>query len=243
MRPYLAAHAFLLGGFRDFHELGRFQRLTLARQIFGADLVNVEISRARTVLATWGYRLGEPDDQMLPIVLSLVLLHNGSPHLEDLTTTVFDDVREARMLTGARANSLYALQRAIAELGFCDAPAHRTGGHVAKAGGGAGLWETWADRWSVTSTLTPGVRGSVRADLLKVGRWAAEQRPEAQDPSTWTRTMCAAWVAAVDRMCVGDYVQRTVGIAADLGKPLNPATKAGRISALRRFFLDAQEWE
>ncbi|HZP54565.1 tyrosine-type recombinase/integrase, partial [Actinocrinis sp.] len=243
VRPYLAAHAFVLGGLRDFHELGRFQRLTLARQIFGADLVNAEISRARAVLATWGYRLGEPDDQMLPIVLSLVLLHNGSPHLEDLTTTVFDEVREARMLTGARANSLHALQRAVAELGFCQAPARRTGAHVAKAGGGAGLWEAWADRWSATSTLTPRVRGSVRADLLKVGRWAAEQEPEAQDPSTWTRAMCAAWVAAVDRMCVGDYVQRTVGIAADIGKPLNPATKAARISALRRFFLDAQEWK
>jgi hypothetical protein len=105
VRPYLAAHAFLLGGSRDFHELGRFQRLTLARQIFGPDLANGEIARARAVLATWGYRLGEPDDQLLPIVLSLVLLHNGSPHLEDATTPVFDGVREARMLTGARASS------------------------------------------------------------------------------------------------------------------------------------------
>lgn len=243
VRPYLAAHAFLLGGFRDLHELGRFQRLTLARQIFGADLVNGEIARARAVLATWGYRLGEPDDQLLPIVLSLVLLHNGSPHLEDVTTRVFDDVREARMLTGARANSLYALQRATAELGFCDPPGHRTGRHAAKAGGGARPWEAWADRWSATSTLTPRVRGSLRADLLKVGRWAAEQQPEARDPSTWTRTICAAWIAAVERMNVGDYVQRTAAIAADLGKPLNPATKAGRISTLRRFFLDAQEWE
>ena len=243
VRPCLAAHAFLLGDFRDFHELGRFQRLTLTRLIFGADVVNGEITRARAVLATWGYRLGEPNDQLLPIVLSLVLLHNGSPYLEDVTTAVFDSVREARMLTGARANSLYALQRAVAELGFCEAPARRTGRHVARAGGGAGPWEAWADRWSATSTLTPRVRGAVRADLLKVGRWAAVQQPEARDPSAWSRTTCAAWIAAVERMNVGGYVQRTAGIAADLGKPLNPATKAGRISALRRFFLDSQEWE
>jgi hypothetical protein len=42
-------------------------------------------------------------------------------------------------------------------------------------------------------------------------------------------------------MSVGDYVQRTVGL--ELGKPLQAATKAQMISAMRRFFLDAQEWE
>ncbi|GAF43643.1 hypothetical protein [Rhodococcus wratislaviensis] len=29
VRPYLAAHAYLLGSFTDFHRLGSFQRLTL----------------------------------------------------------------------------------------------------------------------------------------------------------------------------------------------------------------------
>jgi hypothetical protein len=111
------------------------------------------------------------------------------------------------------------------------------------ASGGPALWQQWVDRWHATSTLTPRVRGGVRANLLKAGRWAADQHPQAADPTTWTRQTCAAWIAAVDRMNVGDYVQRTTGLARTLSKPLRASTKAQMISAARRFFLDAQEWQ
>ncbi|WP_405181820.1 hypothetical protein OG225_12345 [Nocardia sp. NBC_01377] len=39
VRPYLAAHAFLLGGFTAFYRLGSFSRLTLAWNIFGRERV------------------------------------------------------------------------------------------------------------------------------------------------------------------------------------------------------------
>jgi integrase len=243
VRPYLAAHAYLLGGFRDFHELANFQRLALSWRIFGRDRVDGEIARIRRVLATWGYKLGEEQDTLLPAVISQVFLHIGSPHLEVLTTEVFDQVRAVKLLPGARANTLFALQRATAALGFCDPPTHRTGGHSARASGGPAVWEQWADRWHATSTLTPRVRGGIRSNLLKVGRWAAEQHPEAADPAAWTRQTCATWIAAIDRMSVGSYVQRTAGLRDTLGKPLRPATKADQIAGLRRFFLDAQDWE
>lgn len=55
--------------------------------------------------------------------------------------------------------------------------------------------------------------------------------------------MCAAWVAAVDRMNVGDYVQRTTGIEERVGKPLTASTRDGHLSSIRRFFADCQEWE
>ena len=58
-RPYLAAHAFLLGGFTAFCRLGSFSRLTLAWRVFGHDRVNGEIGRIRSVLAGWGYRRSE----------------------------------------------------------------------------------------------------------------------------------------------------------------------------------------
>ena len=35
MRPHLAAHAILLGGFTAFYRLGSFSRLTLAWRVFG----------------------------------------------------------------------------------------------------------------------------------------------------------------------------------------------------------------
>jgi integrase len=87
------------------------------------------------------------------------------------------------------------------------------------------------------------VRGSVRGILLKVGRWLAAEHPEAVDPSAWTRQTCAAWVAALDRMDVGDYAQRTAGMGDRVGKPLEPASKATQLGAVRTFFRDCQEWE
>ncbi len=227
----------------EFHRLGSFQRLTLAWRIFGRDRVNAEIARLRAVLGTWGYRLGAEEDSLLPMVACQLFLLNRSHHLEDLNTALFDRVRRDGLLEGSRLNTLHAMQRAVAELGFCDPPRSGTGRHSARATGGAPVWEQWADRWHATSTLTPRVRGAVRSNLLKVGRWNAAEHPDAADPAHWTRQTCASWIDALDRMNVGDYVQRTVGLADRLGKPLEAPSKAGQITALRTFFRDCQEWE
>src|SRR5947207_2484095 len=82
----------------------------------------------------------------------------------------------------------------------------------AASNGCAEPWQQAADRWHDTSTLTRRVRGSVRANLLKVGRWLAVEHPEVADPAAWTRQTCATWIAALDRMRVGDFVQRTTGL-------------------------------
>ena len=243
VRPYLAAHAFLLGGFTSFYRLGSFSRLTLAWRVFGRERVDSEISRIRSVLAGWGYRLGRDDDQLLPMVACQVLLLNRSPHLEDLGTELFERVRRERLLPAARGNTLHAMQRAVAELGFCDPPQRPTGRHPARAGGGPPAWKVQVERWHGTSELSPRVRDSFRATLLKAGRWLEAEHPESADPASWTRQTCAAWVAAVGRMNVGDYVQRTAGLTEQLGKPLEAATKAGHLAVLRTFFRDLQEWE
>ncbi|MFL9652097.1 tyrosine-type recombinase/integrase [Streptomyces sp. PB17] len=243
VRPYLAAHAYLLGSFNEFHRLGSFQRLTLSWRVFGRGLVTSEIARIRAVLASWGYQLGRDDDTLLPMVVCQLLLLNRSPHLEDLDTSLFERVRREKMLAGSQRYTLHATQRAVAELGFCDPPQPITGRQSPRATGGAKTWEQWVDRWHATSTLTPGVRGAMRSALLRVGRWIAAEQPDTADPTLWTRQTCATWIAAVDRMRVGDYVQRTAGLGDRLGKPLEAATKAAQITALRTFFRDCQEWE
>ncbi|MEU7405168.1 tyrosine-type recombinase/integrase [Streptomyces sp. NPDC044948] len=243
VRPYLAAHAYLLGSFNEFHRLGSFQRLTLSWRVFGRGLVTSEIARIRAVLASWGYQLGRDDDTLLPMVVCQLLLLNRSPHLEDLDTSLFERVRREKMLAGSQRYTLHATQRAVAELGFCDPPQPITGRQSARATGGAKTWEQWVDRWHATSTLTPGVRGAMRSALLRVGRWIAAEQPDTADPTFWTRQTCATWIAAVDRMRVGDYVQRTAGLGDRIGKPLEAATKAAQITALRTFFRDCQEWE
>ena len=136
------------------------------------------------------------------------------------------------------------MQRAVAELGLLRPAARRTGRHSARATGGAEIWEQWADRWHDTSTLlTPRVRAASAPRCSRsAGGWPPNS-PTPPTPPTWTRQTCATWVAALDRMRVGDYVQRTAGLGDRLGKPLDAATKAGQIAALRTFFRDCQEWE
>ena len=109
---------------------------------------------------------------------------------------------------------------------------------------GAGeAWTAWVERWHATSTLTPRVRAVVRTIMAKAGRWLAAEHPEITEPAQWTRQTCAAWVAAVDRMSIGAYVQRHEGFADRTGKPISPRTKAHFLMASRTFFRDCQEWE
>ena len=171
VRPYLAAHAFFLGGFTGFCQLGSFSRLTLAWRVYGRDRMNGEIGRIRLALAWWGYRLGCGDNTLLPMVACQVFLLNRSPHLEELGTAVFDRIRSEQLLPGVRLNTLHAMQRAVAYLGFCDQPVARANRRPDRASGGPAEWARWVDRWYSTFTLTPRVRSGLRAPLLKAGRW------------------------------------------------------------------------
>ncbi|MGW4995560.1 hypothetical protein ACWEQ3_49785 [Streptomyces mirabilis] len=57
------------------------------------------------------------------------------------------------------------------------------------------------------------------------------------------RTTCANWVAAVDKMAVGDYVQRADHLHDRLGDPIAPRTKSHILMGTRMFLRDLQEWE
>ena len=139
-------------------------------------------------------------------MLAQALLINRSPRLEDLSTEAFARLR-AHPATDRRTTrpTLYALQRAVAELGHCQPPVrHRLQPRPRPWPGCPPTWAAWLDRWHDTSTLTPDVRANIRVNVAKAGRWLAAEHPEITEPGQWTRATCAAWVAAVDRMAVGD---------------------------------------
>jgi integrase len=243
VRPFLVALGYLLGGFTGFQYLGNFNRLHLACLVFGEDAVEASIYRAAGILDQWGYRNPLRSRHRLRGMFSQALLINGSPRLEDLTTEAFAALG-AHPANAARYREMnYALQRACAGLGYCDPPV-RTGRNNAPGIDGTGpVWVQWVERWHATSALTPRVRATVRTIMAKAGRWLAAEHPQITEPGQWTRQTCAAWVAAVDRMAVGDYVQRHDHIHARAGKPVSPRTKAHVLMATRMFFRDCQEWE
>jgi integrase len=241
-RPYVAAFAYLLGGFTAFDRLGYFNRAAVARRVFGPTLLDQALAGVLGMLRGWGYHTENTPDTQWPSTLCQLLLLNRSPLLADLTTEAFERLREDPGLRADRRSSLPGIQRAVAALGHCRPPAERYARTKAEVLGGVpALWASAVERWHATSTLSPDVRRAHRAVLGKVGRWLAAEHPGTAAPEAWTRATCAAWVAAVERMRVGDYTVRPVGDR--LGRPFTAAGKAGSLTALRAFFHDLHEWE
>jgi integrase len=243
VRPYLVALAYLLGGFTDFHRLGMFNRFHLACLIFGEPVVGESLQRAGEVLEGWGYRDSAGVKHRMRGVFSQALLLNHSPRLDDLDTAAFAALRAHPATEGHQGSMLYALQRVVATLGHCDPPVRTGYNHAPDIEGTDPAWAEWIERWYATSTLTPKVRATIRTIMAKAGRWLAVEHPEITEPHQWTRATCAACVAAVDRMSVGDWVQRRDALGDRVGEPISPRTKAHNLMATRTFFRDCQEWE
>ena len=218
-RPYLLAYAYLLGGFTAFDRVGRFHRRSLAWRVFGKDPVDDAIGQIREVLAGWGYhRRCERD---LTALVCHVLLLNRSPLLEDLSAEVLARLRSDPAMGQYFPGDLHGVHRAVAALGFAEPPAApKYGDGPAVITGAPDAWRHWVERWHATSTLAPVTRGIYRVVLAKMGRWLAGEHPEITEPGQWTRQTCAAWVAAVDRMAVGDYSQSLDGKRGRAGEPL-----------------------
>lgn len=243
VRPYVVAYGYLLCGFTDFDRLGPFNRLALTWRVFGKEPADHSIQQITDVLGRWGYRIGRGEDQRLPTVLCQAFLLNRSPLLEDLTTDAFARLRKDSAWARWHTGSLHGIQRAVASLGHCDPPSLSKHSSMPAIEGTAETWAAWVERWYDTSTLTLKVRRTFRVIMAKAGRWLAEEHPELTEPSEWTRQTCAAWVAKVDRLTVGEYVQREFGLSKRDGEPISPRTKAGYLTATRTFFRDCQEWE
>ncbi|MBO0807738.1 MAG: site-specific integrase [Actinobacteria bacterium] len=243
VRPFLVALGYLLGGFTGFQHLGNFNRLHLACLVFGEDAIEASIQQAAGILDQWGYQNPLRAKHRLRGIFSQALLINHSPRLEDLTTEAFEALRAHPANAGRYREMIYALQRACASLGSCDPPVRPGRNNAPGIDGTSPHWAAWVERWHATSPLSPRVRAIVRTIMAKAGRWLAAEHPEITEPGQWTRQTCAAWVAAVDRMAVGDYVQRHDHIQARAGKPILPRSKVHILGATRTFLRDLQEWE
>ena len=103
-------------------------------------------------------------------------------------------------------------------------------------------WQGWCLRWLRQSTLQRP--RTIYYTLLKVGRWLQACHPEVTSPTHWTPALAAEFVAAVDAMCVGEWIDSVPGRASSArrGQPLRPQAKAQHLQALWVFFTDCQEW-
>jgi len=239
-RQYLIGLAYLLGCFGDLRQLGGFKRLRLAEKVFGQERVGAALERVDAVLRQWGY-YRSPDGPGFPRIVSEALLWNRSPRLGDLTPTVFDALRAIPDLSPEDHALLHRLQRSLSALGLGDMPA-QPGASAPLIEGVHPIWQHWVERWGAASPLARRTRRHARTWLLKAGRWLATTHPTVQEPAAWTRELCAAYVAAVDRMCIGEHIQRSAGLASRVGQPLSVRSKEAYLGVMRQFFRDCQEW-
>jgi len=242
-RPYLLADAYLLAGFTAFDLVGPFARCTLAQRVFGVDTVDEAIEPLRAVLSRWGYRAPN-----LESMVCTLLLLNCSPLLSDLASPALDSLRsDPAIERHFHGRHLHGVHRALAALGHTGPPpAPKYGDGPVPITGTAPGWARSVERWHAASPLQPGTRDTHRVVLAKLGRWLAAEHPDISGPADWTRQTCTAWIAAVDRMRVGDHIQSNAwrdSRSNQLGKPLSPKTKRTYIRIVRTFFRDLQDWD
>ncbi|PYD83786.1 integrase, partial [Pseudomonas syringae pv. pisi] len=84
-RPFLAAVAYHMGGFRTPQRITKFRQSAIyASFIFGHKIFKDELTRLSTVLKSLGYTAPHLE-KFLSGVLAALMLENGDPRLETFT--------------------------------------------------------------------------------------------------------------------------------------------------------------
>jgi len=245
-RQYLIVFSYLVCGFSEVLSVfAKCKPYDFAVKVFGRSPIESSVNRVRKLLNEWGYG---PQHSYICFrrVLCDALLLNRSPHLEDLNVAVLEQLRQSSKTAQLRRH-IVMLSRALAGLGVIDCPLAQInptfGEKSATKTGVPQRWVNWCDRWRATSTLAEKSRNNIYYLLLHAGRWLAEQHPEVDSPQEWTRELAAEYIAVVDRMSFGQWASSDRLPTEKISQPISAREKNSRISAMRAFFRDCQEWE
>jgi len=220
----------------------------LARRLFGDEAVAAAVGRAQAVAGGWGYQTTRIAGKPLAAAVGTALVIARSPRLEDITPAVLTTLHQAYPARHRR-NAAILLSRVLADLRIIDRPLPDAAAATTWNDADERVpeeWRAWCRRWDEHSAQAS--RGHTYGYLLKTGRWLAYAHPEVTRPDQWTYALTVEYVAAVDRMTVGEWGGasprvRTILRAPDAAeRPLRPRSKDAQLSALRTFFRDLQEW-
>jgi hypothetical protein len=243
-RPYLPLLAYLLDVLPDASPLFELVQIPAAAQkIFGKEATDEAVERLTVILRSWGYQ--QKRRQAFIACVCYVLLRNKSPYLENLSSEVLEAARRTRRHYSVRRHLLQVSQALVA-LGLIKTPL--PDGRVARLvvsgvdGSVSEEWLAFCLRWRKLSTAQD--RTGIYYNLLKVGRWLKVVHPDVTSPTQWTYGLAAEFVAAVNEMKVGEWIDthRLRVPAKRIGQPLRPQAKVQLLQAPRVFLRDCQEW-
>jgi len=248
-RQHAVAIAYLLCGFSDLHRLKSDHVVysCLARKVFGTEHTSNISDRVQGLLLEWGYAAKGTRAQVMRTIFEC-LLFVRSPHLKDIT---LDHLRTVIGRRPPRTGTYcaFATSRVLAKIGAIPEPLEIMRPFVVRADlpeiteGVPSEWAHLCRRWFDTSTGSDRNRRKNYYFLLNIGRWLAHEHPEINSPADWTRELAAEAVAVTCQWHAGDWCTSAPVHIKNRGHALKPSTYAGRISALRVFFRDLQEWE
>ena len=253
-RPAVAAVAYLLCDQRDLHRAFRgWKPRLLTRRVFGPGPVDGALGRVQGYLDDLGSATVLQRPNMQGALYELMLLA-GSPLLEDLGEQgeLLAWLR-SQETNNARRYGVEQLTRTLADMGllgrmpFATQPSREEWLDRSQAGeiDVPPVWLAWTRRWFETSPLALSTRRHTYYALIKAGRWLHAEHPDRADPESWDRELAAGWIAAVERLKVGELSKslNANGMRARYGEFLSPRSKASLIGSVRLFFCDLHEWE
>lgn len=237
--------AYLLTGYMGFDDHEHFDTQHLAQLVFDEQALAYSEKRVVQQLVGAGFRESWCE-RWIPRVLAVLHLKHLTTQLEVISRNdiqALSDARTGKHWQQACMRTAFALaQLGILSTGLEPALEPNTTPKVrekARVGIASG-WLEWVDRWVLTSTFSPANRKTHYRCLLLAGRWLANEHSGITTPQDWTRDLAVAFVAAVDRLKVGDWAY--FHYKQKHGQPISAYTKSRYLSVLRSFFTDLQEW-
>ncbi len=246
MTPQLSAIAYLLCGVTRFYDLKRNVSLAVTtRLVFGAKIFDPEADRLMAALDRVGFKCVTMRS-FLPSVVAAVALEGGDPKLESFSKMRLEHTH--KVYGGRIGSRVIMVGNGLAALGIAK-ESIRFRLYQSRRGIEADEvhpeWMEWCRRWLETSTLREGSRRGVYNTLMRVGIWLRRTHPEVTGPGHWTVDVCAAYLAAVNKLNIGDWAGSTFDyrLLPTRGKPLTAQSKVAVYQAMRRFLADVQSWE
>ncbi len=220
-----------------------------SQKIIRKEVLDEAVRRLQKILQSWGYL--QKDHVRLTACVGYLLLRNRSPNLDDLTIELLETVAQ-NCPNRSVQDKLFQVSKVLLALGIINRPLSYVFGRGKGTtrpvendndGSISDAWFSWCQRWRKHTTLQNA--NAVYYPLLKVGRWLKVMHSDITSPAQWTYELAAEFVAAVNEMNVGEWIdtrQRRMAVER-FGKPMRANSKEKLFKAMRKFLYDCREWE
>jgi len=182
--------AYLLGNVSDLRAVGIGRNaVSTAAGYFGRELVHAQCIRLFDLLKARGYVQTSATLKRMHHCLSLLVLLNRSPYLEEITGELLAAIRAEN----SHMRQVYGrIEKGLEQLKILSPPfiQARLADKAFDSGGVGQEWFDWCLAWYERAVdLTPSIRRKYTTHLLAVGRWLEEHAKEVRTPEQWTEDL------------------------------------------------------